>query len=203
MDIKKIEDLLANLEKARRDKNYDLMWELAEQVDNEVRQEDSAPAWKVKAREYYELHMAYYQQAIDQKSPRLLDRSLQTAIASQKHAMRAGDKAGGLYIRMNISGLIMPAQGEVERAIRMSEEVDAEAEALARGVADPPEKHRVGRISVNTRLHRIKMHTEHTDDMVAIRQLIASVEHHPDYISENNQGWRDAIKQAYEYLEAH
>ncbi len=85
--------------------------------------------------------------------------------------------------------------------MKLSEKVDHEAEALASGIIDPAEKHRVGRISVNCRLHRIKMLLGQSGNGDRIRNLISSVEHHPDYISENNKEWREDISYAMAYAD--
>lgn len=200
MDVQRIESLCQGVEEARKAQDYETMLVLAKDAGAEIGKDNTQVAWKFHAKLTYELHMAFWQMATQRKAVPTLDFSLYLAECSAAEATNAGDKAGALYAEMNISGLILPALGRWEEGMTLSEQVDAEAEALAKTIREPKEAHRAARISVNTRLHRIKMLMEHAGTFQQIGLLIESVERCPAYMAEKNQGWRDAVARANEYI---
>lgn len=174
--------VLAVIELARRQKNYDRMAKFAG-VAKVSLVGQHPEVWKARAKVEYELHMAAYQQAQEatgEQRTDLLNESLRLALVSQSCALHAGDKIGELFALMNVSGLIYPALGKNEEALKESAQVQKDAESHLVTTKDAVIIDKLQQIVMNVLLHRLRIGTLLTLAL-EIPRWLEQLESNPEY----------------------
>ena len=166
-----IEQLLKDVETARRRKDYVDMDYLANQVAKLLQNDTSSDASRSRSRLSYEKHMAAFQQA---------EVHLQAAKAhaetAAQEADRGGDPAAGLYAKMVLGGHTLPALREGRIAIELLAQVCDDAEKLFAATTDASEKSRVERIIMNCYWHRILLALEYRGDKNDVQKWKTALE---------------------------
>ena len=150
------EGALSALEAARRGAHYRLMQGIAAALLDVTHGNENAGARHVRARVYYERHMAAYEQALTcsgWRRKRFLERSLELANLSRAEART--DVLDVLHAEMNISGLLLPALERAQEGFLLSESVSERAEdfAAAHGTSEE-DVLRAQRVALNCYFHR-------------------------------------------------
>lgn len=153
-------NLLILVEGARRDEEYDQMGRCVDQLLNELGDDTSPEAMRLRSKITYERHMAKFQQAVSfqARADQAFQESLELALLSDKEARESGDEVGALFAEMNISGLLLPALGGWRKGVVRSEKTCDRAEfiAAAKGTSEVDRK-RAWQVAMNTYFHRIRM----------------------------------------------
>ena len=141
---------VAEVEKARRAKDYTKMQRLAGACLAELEGDQSPEVCKMRAKINYELHMAAFQQAKDTPggSVKLLRLSMTIAEHSSAQAKLAKDLAGELFPQMNIGGHLLPALGRWKEGIGLLQSTLKKAKA-GMSKASVEDAYRLSRVAMN------------------------------------------------------
>ena len=170
---------IENARRKRTSEGYALMHQMADRLLGELESDQSAEAWAIRCRVYYEVHMGAYQRWKDDPAhpPALLDESLLLAQRSAHAGEEGNDSVGRLNAEMNISGNIFPALGMWRSGLEMSRRVSDEAEAEAMHAGDDEAaRDRALQVAMNCYVHRIRMHVANNGDREDVEQLMAACE---------------------------
>jgi hypothetical protein len=166
MNATLVGELLADIEKARRDKDYISMWGLSHKLQGELVDDASSDACAAaRAKMLYEHHMAAYQEGH-------FETSMELAQQSALEARKANDPVGALFTQLNISGLLLPALGKRAEGFTLSLSVYAEATAIV---------DRANRVAVDALFHQIKMIMEDSGPRSEVKRLLDLAETNPLY----------------------
>jgi len=139
--MSEIDALVADVERARRLKDYTNMHATADLVVDALLASPGPPEYRALAKVEYELHMAAYDQSLYHLSRYHADRSAEWP-------RKAGDLVGELFIHMNIGGLLLPAMGKWEDGVVMHQSTLGRVVALYPS-ASPEDQGRLDRIAMN------------------------------------------------------
>lgn len=192
----KILSLVAQIEQARRAKDYARMNILTGEFHTTLDDENSPEAWKASAKVSYELHMAEFQQYQDASDhpQSFLVRSLYLAEQSSEEAKRAGDRAGKLFPRMNIGGCLLPALDQWGKGMAVLRSTLKNAER-ALPSASPEDVPRYLRVMMSCYLFLIELAVAHNGDPHEVERHLRSVVANPIFHEESakrpgwEQGW--------------
>lgn len=195
--------LLAALEAYRRKNDFSATDIHAASLMVLVRGDSSQAALALRARVYYEWHMARYQEAMmechDTVRSGLLQESFHFAEISADWARRANDEAGALYADMNIGGLIYVAMECWDGALELSCDVKQFAEQLATTARDPRERERCERIVVNALLHQLNMQRLHFRNTAIMKKILRELKNN-EFFNAHRDEYLEALEDAQAFL---
>jgi hypothetical protein len=195
MDQAKVDEILRDLERSRRAKDYSGMSNYTAELLDELNSESSPAAFAARSKASYEHHMAEW-------DLRRIDESETYALQSAREADHAGDPVGRLFAEMNISGLIRPRQGKWQEGLALSSDVCQRAEQIAAETGDETTRKRAQRVAMNTYFHRIKILLDHEGDRQQVHRLLLLAEANPIYQS-NPDPFKDLVNKTIGYIGSH
>jgi hypothetical protein len=199
-----ISDLLARVEKARREKDYVEMNLSAVKFRTKLEGEESSEAWKARARVSYEFHMADFQRFEDSLVilKKHLESSREFAERSSTEARHAGDLAGELFPQVTIGGSLLVALGQWKEGVGILKSTleKVESAILTATTEDAP---RFLRIAMNCHLFLIDIAIEHEGSASDVEGWFRKVQDNSVFQEEcgKNADWgRERVQKAQEYI---
>lgn len=197
-------ELLPVIGSLRRAKQYADMDVCVGLLDQKLEGDDSQTAWATRSKATYDQSMAAEQQAKASLSPttatKLYRLAVQLAEQSAEQALTGGDPIGRLYALMNISGLFLPALGQWQEGLALSEDVSRQARILAASADDDTRK-RIQRIDMNCLFHRTEMAVRHEGSVADVERWVAELEGNPVYQDSKAQDWaKEYMGRATDYI---
>lgn len=188
----------------RREGLYEQMERCAELFSRKTKDDVSTDVRIWRSKVSYELHMALYQQATtsdtQEKRQELLERSRSLADKSATEALLGGDPVGRLYALMNVSGLILPALGQLNESVALSEQVCKEAEEQLQHAQDGDARNRINRVIMNSYAHRLRTGLEQRLESSRIKALYDAFLANPVYkmsmVGDEHPQWAKSLIEA-------
>lgn len=192
-----IEQLLKDIESARRSKRYVDMDTHVVGLEAILHGDNSPEAAKIRSQLNYERHMAAFQQAESH-----LHDAKHHAENAIREAQHAGDGASELFATMVLGGHTLPALRQGREAMRLLADACKDAETLFAATTDPVERGRFERVLMNIYWHRILLAIEYGGDKNDVQRWKATLESNPTFQQYRHTAGAKVIADAQAYIDA-